>query len=114
MTADSKTFITALGHALALVVSGASVMIGEAVAAGPSYDITNRLRIEQDIRRSYNNYNRNIPTNPAAPRSREQHLRDGTLVGPAGTSAASCSYQYGRWKRTGSKYWRERYFDCAG
>jgi hypothetical protein len=89
-------------------------MIGEAVAAGPSYDITNRLRIEQDIRRSYNNYNRNIPTNPAAPRSREQHLRDGTLVGPAGTSAASCSYQYGRWKRTGSKYWRERYFDCAG
>ena len=112
MTADTKNFIVALGGGLTLAVLGASVLAGDAVAAGPSYDITNRLRIEQDIRRSYNNYNRNIPTDPTAPRIRERHLRGDTLS-PSG-STASCSYQYGRWKRSGGKYWRERYLDCSG
>ena len=116
MVAGGKAILAGVFGAVLLGGAGAALAIGDAAAAnvkrGPLID--NRARIEQDIRRNYNNYNRNIPTSPVAPRIRERHLRDGVLLGPAGTAAASCSYQYGRWKRTGSNYWRSRYFDCAG
>ena len=108
---------TIIGAVCAGVLFSAAVPAG-AIAAGPSYDLSNRARIEQDIRRNYNNYNRNIPTSPVAPRIRERHLRDDVVPAPTGaattgTATASCSYQYGRWKRTGSKYWRDRYYACA-
>jgi hypothetical protein len=114
MTTDARTFVVALGGGLAAAALATSGLMGEAIAAGPSYDITNRLRIEQDIRRSYNNYNRNVPVSPMAPRIRERHLR-GDMLSPSGPSAtASCAYRYGRWQRSGGKYWRERYLDCSG
>jgi hypothetical protein len=93
----------------------AAVMVWAASAAADPRTLTDsRARIEQDIRRNLNNSYRLGPTSPVTPRIRERHLQDGTLVGPTGSSAASCSYQYGRWKRTGSPYWRDRYFECAG
>ena len=85
-----------------------------ATAADPRAMTDSRARIEQDIRRNYNNSGRLAPVSPMTPRIRERHLRDGVLLGPSGTATVNCSYQYGRWKRTGSKYWRDRYFDCAG
>lgn len=78
---------------------------------GPVLD--DRARIEQDIRRNYNNYNRNLPTSPTTPRIRERHLRDGMLA-PSGAASATCAYEYGRWQRSGSSYRRNRYLDCAG
>lgn len=27
---------------------------------------------------------------------------------------ATCAYEYNRWKSTGSAYWRDRYYKCAG
>jgi len=115
------TIRATMGALGASVMLGAAVPIGDATAAGRSYDLSNRALIEQDIRRSYNNYNRNIPTSPLAPRIRERHLRDGVLPAPSGNSVAPvrnstdvCAYAYGRWKRSNSNYWRERYRDCAG
>jgi hypothetical protein len=35
------------------------------------------------------------------------------LVAGAGYVAA-CAYEYNRWRATGSPYWRDRYYRCAG
>lgn len=115
MIAGSRTILAGLYGAVLLGAAGAALAMGDAAAADPRRGplIDNRARIEQDIRRNYNNYNRNVPTSPVAPRIREQHLRDGVVLGPASTATANCSYQYGRWKRSGSKYWRDRYYACA-
>lgn len=115
MIARINTAMACLCGAAILSTAGALVAATQAGAVDPRRGpaIDNRARIEQDIRRNANNYNRNLPTSPLAPRIRENHLRDGTLLGPTGTPAASCSYQYGRWKRSGSKYWRDRYYACA-
>jgi len=36
------------------------------------------------------------------------------LAAGAGYVAATCTYEYNRWKSTGSSYWRNRYYQCAG
>lgn len=92
---------------LCAVAGGALAWASPASAADTRTLTDSRARIEQDIRRSFNNANRYVPADPLAPRIRERHL--GT-----GERPAACAYQYGRWQRTGSPYWRDRYFECAG
>ena len=97
-----------------LCAAAVVVWTATATAADPRALTDSRARIEQDIRRNFNNSTRLGPVSPLTPRIRERHLRDGVLLGPAGAAAANCAYQYGRWQRTGSPYWRDRYLDCAG
>ena len=42
-----------------------------------------------------------------------RHERNVVGVGAYGYSS-SCAYLYQRWRATGSSYWRNRYYDCAG
>lgn len=114
-----KHTVASLLAALALGLGTAGWGVGDAAAAGPSYDLSNRLRIEQDIRRQYNNYNRNVPVSPVVPRIRERHLSDSVVpaptpraMEPSATTTDACANAFDRWKRTGSKYWRDRYRDC--
>ncbi len=54
-------------------------------------------------------------------RHRHRGWRRGILIGAGlpffyggGYYYGSCNYYYRRWMRTGSSYWRHRYYDCTG
>jgi hypothetical protein len=36
------------------------------------------------------------------------------LAAGAAYVAGSCTYEYNRWRATGSRYWRDRYNQCSG
>jgi hypothetical protein len=45
--------------------------------------------------------------------SRHGHHFYGAPIVVAPSYAATCDYFYWKWQRTGSRYWRARYFDCT-
>lgn len=52
---------------------------------------------------------------------RHRHWRNGLIIGAGlpflyggGYYYGSCNYYYRKWMRTGSRYWRHRYYDCTG
>lgn len=104
----------ALGAATVLWAPASAVAVDPRSPRSPLLD--NRTRTEQDIRRNYNNYNRNLPTSPYSPSIRQEPLERGVPQAPLDTrrSNSGCAYAYSRWKRSGSSYWRERYLDCTG
>lgn len=76
-----------------LAACAGAVPTGAATAAEPAtrglpadrtrgLSTDNRMRIEQDIRRNYNQRTY-TPSFPPAPAIRERHLRNGVPVGPA-------------------------------
>jgi hypothetical protein len=101
---------------LALVaVCGAAILSAASSEAGAQAGLRDRQsQIEQSIRRNYNARPHINSQQPAPYRFRERHLYRAPLAGDASPVVPSCAYQYRRWQRTGSKYWRNRYLDCIG
>jgi hypothetical protein len=50
----------------------------------------------------------------AQPHRRLRHWRRDVTLGLGSAFVAGCAFEYRKWKVTGSRYWRNRYFDCAG
>ena len=108
------------GHAIGHARAGRSINRNRNVNISRSRNV--------NINRSRNvniNRNRNITRNVARNVNRRYVYRNGRrgywrnglwVVAPAvagATYVASCVYEYGRWQRTGSTYWRDRYYQCA-
>jgi hypothetical protein len=72
-------------------------------------------RVNRNVRRDVR---RNVNRRYVYRNGRWGYWRNGAwIVAPAAIGAgyvASCAYEYNRWRSTGSSYWRDRYYRCAG
>lgn len=103
---------------LALLVCGALLMFGVAAVSAPAEARREGLRAgghkvghARAARAANGNMRRRHVINRHIGRMHRRHANHRGRV--VWRSAASCSYEYGRWQATGSLYWRERYDACA-
>jgi hypothetical protein len=83
-----------------------------AVNRGVSRNVNRNVVVNRNINRTVNR--RYVQRN-----GRWGYWRNGVWVAAPLAAAgagyvATCAYEYNRWKSTGSAYWRDRYYKCAG
>jgi len=115
-----KTFTALTFGAAVLAGTMAFLAPAEARRGGGVHRGGNHAYVARSASRSVHvnrNVTRNVNRTYAYRNGRRGYWRNGVwIAAPAiagATYAASCAYEYGRWKSTGSTYWRDRYNECA-
>ncbi len=104
-------------HTLGGVARGRHVSVNRSYARNVNRNVNRnvtRVNVNPNV-----NVNRNVNRRYVQRNGRWGYWRNGVwvaapLAAGAGYVAATCTYEYNRWKSTGSSYWRDRYYQCAG